>query len=120
MSEIGSVRGLAEAGMARTLAGAPRLSPEAPGVELKSRRLQGPVVQGDEAPFKDQLASFLDGVNQLQLEAGAKAEALARGSVTDLHQVVLAQEEASVALKLVLEMRNRIVAAYQEVMRMPL
>jgi flagellar hook-basal body complex protein FliE len=120
MAEIGSIRGLAEAGMARTLAGAPRLSPDAPGVEKTSRRLEGTAVQGDEAPFKDQLASLLDGVNQLQLEAGAKAEALARGSITDLHQVMLAQEEASVAFKLVIEMRNRIVAAYQEIIRMPL
>jgi flagellar hook-basal body complex protein FliE len=120
MSNIGSIRGLAEAGMARTLAGAPHLSPTAPGIEKTSRRLEGTAVQGAEAPFQDQLASLLDGVNQLQLQAGAKAEELARGQVTDLHQVVLAQEEAAVALKLVLEMRNRIVSAYQEIMRMPL
>src|SRR5512140_2417175 len=118
MSDVSSIRRIAEAGMARTLAAAPRIAPEGAGGEIGSRKLEGAAVQDGQAPFKDQLASMLEGVNQLQLEAGAKAEALARGSVTDLHQVMLAQEEASVAFKLVLEMRNRIVAAYQEIMRM--
>jgi len=43
--------------------------------------------------------------------------AFARGEVQDLHQVVLAQQEAAIALRLVTEMRDRLVQAYQDVMR---
>jgi flagellar hook-basal body complex protein FliE len=117
MAQLSSIRRLAEAGMARTLVQAPRLDPEAAAAEKPGRRLEGPIVE--KTPFGEELARILSDVNKLQLEAGAKAEALARGTVTDLHQVVLAQEEAGIAFRLVLEMRNKVIAAYQEIMRMP-
>jgi flagellar hook-basal body complex protein FliE len=117
MSQVDSIRRLAEAGMARTLSGAPGMAGVAG--DGATRKLEGAQVAEPHAPFQDELKALLSDVNDLQIQAGAKAEALAKGSVTDLHEVMLAQEEASVAFKLVLEMRNRIIAAYQEIMRMP-
>jgi len=116
MSEINSVSRLAGSEMARTLARAPRLD-EAGAGDAAGKPLAGAAVAP--SPFADELKNLLSDVNELQREAGRKVEALAKGSVTDLHEVMLAQEEASVAFKLVLEMRNRIVNAYQEIMRMP-
>ena len=68
--------------------------------------------------FGDTLQTFAKDVNTLQLKAGRAADLLATGGVSDVHQVMVAVEEASIALDLMLEIRNRVVEAYQEVMRM--
>lgn len=121
MAGINAVKMLAQAGMARTLADSPKLDSATVGDTGRGGPLSGPLVAGtgNQAPFAEQLNSLLTDVNGLQQQAASLAEGLARGSVTDLHQVMLAQEEASVAFKLVAEMRNKLVQAYQEVLRMP-
>lgn len=68
--------------------------------------------------FGDVLKQSLSEVNQLQLQADASIERLARGEVQDVHQVMIAAEEAGVAFELVMEIRNRLMEAYQDLMRM--
>ena len=70
-------------------------------------------------PFSQVLKEALAQVNQLQLEAQAQAEALARGDVQDMHQVTLAVERAQLALELTVAVRNRLLEAYQEISRIP-
>lgn len=121
MAGIEGVGKLAAAGMARTIAQAPKFDAGGVGDAGASVPLSGAatISGGGDGSFAQQLAGLLEDVNTMQHQAGTLAEGLARGTVTDLHQVMLAQEEASVAFKLVAEVRNRLVAAYQEVMRMP-
>ena len=64
--------------------------------------------------LKDALAE----VNQLQLNADEQTKLLAVGEVSDVSQVVVAGQKAEIALQLTLQLRNRAVAAYQEIMRM--
>ena len=64
--------------------------------------------------LKDALAE----VNQLQLNADEQTNLLAAGEVSDVSQVVVAGQKAEIALQLTLQLRNRAVAAYQEIMRM--
>ena len=64
--------------------------------------------------LKDALAE----VNQLQLNADEQTKLLAAGEVSDVSQVVVAGQKAEIALQLTLQLRNRAVAAYQEIMRM--
>ncbi len=72
-----------------------------------------------EESFSDVLKKFVNDVNSLQKKADVSIEKLAAGEVADVHQVMVAVEEANIALELMLEIRNRIVDAYQEIMRMP-
>jgi flagellar hook-basal body complex protein FliE len=65
-------------------------------------------------PFGDGLKS----VNQLQLDADKLAKEAAVGGDVDLHDVMIAGEKASVAMQLTLQIRNKLVEAYQDVMRM--
>ena len=53
------------------------------------------------------------------MHAQEMTAAYARGEVQDLHEVILAQQEAAVSLRLMVQMRDRAVAAYQEILRMP-
>ena len=57
-------------------------------------------------------------VNQLQLESDKQNKLLAAGEISDVSQVVVAGQKAEIALQLTLQLRNRAVAAYQEIMRM--
>ena len=63
-------------------------------------------------------ASMINDVNQLQAQAGAAEKNLYTGDTTELHRVMIAAEEAGTAFELLVEMRNRVVEAYQELMRM--
>jgi flagellar hook-basal body complex protein FliE len=71
-----------------------------------------------QASFADTLAQTLGEVNDLQLHADQMVEQFAAGKVQDLHQVVIAQQEAAIAFKLVQEVRDKLLQGYQEIMRM--
>ncbi|MFN8548501.1 MAG: flagellar hook-basal body complex protein FliE [Candidatus Eisenbacteria bacterium] len=70
------------------------------------------------ANFADSMKEFLGGVNDLALQSDKVFQQFVRGEVRDLHQVALAQQEAGIAVRLVAEMRDKLVTAYQEIMRM--
>jgi flagellar hook-basal body complex protein FliE len=68
--------------------------------------------------FADTLRSTLDAVNEAQARSGAITAAYERGEVTDVAQVMLARQESSVAFEATLQVRNKLLTAYQEIMRM--
>jgi len=83
---------------------------------------QGP--QGTEAPaeptggFTGALRSALDGVSATQRNAEDLSAAYERGEVTDVAKVMLARQEAGIAFEATLQVRNRLLSAYQDIMRM--
>ena len=91
-----------------------------PGLESKigNSRVAGP--PEDKAGFTELLNNLITSVNDLQLDAGKAQELMAAGEAADLHQVMIALEEAGVAMDLLLEIRNKLVDAYQSLMRMPM
>lgn len=68
--------------------------------------------------FKDVLSEALNKVNDLQNTAENMRTKLATGEVNDIHSVMIASEKASLAFQLTAQIRNKLVDAYQEVMRM--
>lgn len=68
--------------------------------------------------FADTLRSTLDAVNETQARSGAITAAYERGEVTDVAQVMMARQESSVAFEATLQVRNKLLSAYQEIMRM--
>jgi len=71
-----------------------------------------------ESDFKDYLKSCIEGVDHLQKAAGKAAHELATGKVENVHQAMIAMEKADVSFRLMVEARNRIVKAYEEIMKM--
>ena len=67
--------------------------------------------------FQDMLSDSIKKVNSLQLEAEKKIRDLAIGDVDDISEVVLASSRADTALRLVMEMRNKFLDAYQALSR---
>jgi flagellar hook-basal body complex protein FliE len=70
--------------------------------------------------FKDTLQGFLSDVNTMQVKADQSIEKMAAGEITDVHQVMSTVEEANVAFNMMMEIRNKVMDAYQEVMRIRL
>lgn len=73
---------------------------------------------GPAGGFANALKSALDGVNAQQGKAEAISDAYQRGEVTDVAKVMLARQEAGVAFEATLQVRNRLLSAYQDIMRM--
>ncbi|WCN39090.1 flagellar hook-basal body complex protein FliE [Aneurinibacillus uraniidurans] len=68
--------------------------------------------------FASYLRDAINDVNGLQKTADKMNEGLATGQVQDFHQVTIASQKASIALEMTMQVRNKAVEAYQEIMRM--
>ena len=69
--------------------------------------------------FGDFLKSAIDSVNANQKASDVATEKLIRGENIELHDVMIASQKASITLNATLEIRNKVIEAYQEIMRMP-
>jgi flagellar hook-basal body complex protein FliE len=80
----------------------------------------GPAQAGGpaKASFVDVVEKLLGDANSGQLQADQAIRELAMGKAENLHDVMLAVAKADLAFRTVLEVRNRLTDAYQEVMRM--
>ena len=75
--------------------------------------------QPGQADFTKALSSALTEVNSLQTKAAASAESYERGESTDIAAVMLSREQASVGFQATLQVRNKLLAAYKDIMSMP-
>lgn len=67
--------------------------------------------------FKSVLENFIKEVNELQKGADESIKKFVAGEKVDIHEVMIAAQEAQISFQLMLELRNRLLAAYEEVMR---
>jgi len=68
--------------------------------------------------FGDILSSTLKSVNNAQTAGDTAIEKLQTGDAKHLHEVMIAVEEADVSLRMLVQMRNKALTAYEEIMRM--
>jgi flagellar hook-basal body complex protein FliE len=68
--------------------------------------------------FAGMLGKMISDVNAKQHAAGDAVAALQSGQNVPLHQAVIAMEEANVSFQLMVEVRNKLLESYQEIMRM--
>lgn len=68
--------------------------------------------------FGEMLAEAIESANQLQLEKDEAVLNFTTGKETDIHKTMIALEKADVSLRLMTQVRNRLLSAFEEVMRM--
>lgn len=91
--------------------------------EIKSDKFQpqtsgaGVSSTGDKS-FADTLKDAVANVNALQKASDVKMQELATGKTTNIPDVMMAAEKADLALRMMMQVRNKIIDAYQEVMKM--
>jgi flagellar hook-basal body complex protein FliE len=72
----------------------------------------------DSNSFSSLLGKMVSEVNAQQQTAGQTVNALQSGANVPLHQAVISMEEASVSFQLMVQVRNKLLESYHEVMRM--
>jgi len=83
---------------------------------------QGPGEAGGTAQaggFGDAMRSALQRVNEMQSQSSAITEAYERGETTDIAAVMMARQQASIGFEATLQVRNRLLTAYKDIMSMP-
>ena len=79
-----------------------------------------PSARGAQKPsFKDTLLNSIAEVQKLQTQADQAIRELVAGEIADVSQALIAVEKADIAFSTMMQIRNKIIEAYQEVMRMP-
>jgi flagellar hook-basal body complex protein FliE len=84
----------------------------------------GPVRQADssaaadKASFGQWLQKSLEGVDKMQQTAESAAAKLVTGESKDIHGTMIAMQKANISMSLMLEVRNKIISAYDEIKRM--
>lgn len=68
--------------------------------------------------FKDVLMNAINEVSSLEQESSRMTEDFIAGRTDNIHAVMIAGEKASVSLQFIMEVRNKVLEAYQEIMRM--
>ncbi len=79
-----------------------------------------PVSFGSGANFENMLGGFVNDVAQKQAAASGTINGLLSGQNVSMHQAMISMEEANVSFQMMVEVRNRLMDSYQELMRMQL
>lgn len=76
--------------------------------------------ESDKVGFSDVINNALAKVNESQIKANGNIEALIKGENVTMHDVMLSMQESQISMQLMLEVRNKLFDAYQEVNRVQL
>ncbi|QDP40172.1 flagellar hook-basal body complex protein FliE [Radiobacillus deserti] len=68
--------------------------------------------------FSTTLKNAIDTLNSYQVQSDMKTQALAKGEINDLHDVMITAQKSSIALQTAVEVQRKVIDAYTEVMRM--
>ncbi len=78
----------------------------------------GGKARGKSGGFSDFIQQAVKRVNDMQIEGDRSVEKLAKGQV-GIHETMISLEKAGISLRLLLQVRNKAMDAYREIMRMP-
>jgi flagellar hook-basal body complex protein FliE len=75
-------------------------------------------VSAEQDSFGQWLNKSIENVNKLQQEGDSAAMKLLTGENTDIHGTMIAMQKASISMHMMMEVRNKIINAYEEIKRM--
>jgi len=75
-------------------------------------------IQKPDESFKTAVTKFIDEVNTSQVNAEQETVKLARGESRNVHEALVSLEKANLSMQFTLQVRNKVIEAYQEIMRM--
>jgi flagellar hook-basal body complex protein FliE len=86
-----------------------------PLIQQREAATQSPFAKSD--TFVETLNEFVGDVNTLQKESGEQTARMLRGEAVDIHDVMITAEKAKTSFELLMELRNKGLDLYREVMR---
>jgi len=95
------------------------ISPVTSAPAIEAPRLDSAAsAQGNGGEFRSLLSSAIQQVSATQNSADAAVQAFLNGDNDELHSTILATQRADLQFDMFLQVRNKVVSAYQEIMRM--
>lgn len=85
---------------------------------FESKLTQKPQETGNEKSFMEHLKESVKTVNEMSVTADKMATNLATGKSENIHETMLSLSQAEIGFKLMVQVRNKALEAYQEIMRM--
>jgi len=90
-----------------------------PTISNESTKINPTVTSaGAQQTFANSLKDAISKVNDQQIQSDTMTEKLINGGNVDLHEVMITSQKASITLNATMEVRNKAIEAYQEIMRM--
>lgn len=80
---------------------------------------QAPTSSEVQQSFGSFLKTAIEDTNDLQVQSDVMTQKLIMGENVELHEVMIAAQKAAISLNATMEVRNKVVEAYQEIIRMP-
>ena len=122
MTPISAIPPTAAGALPNSSAVAPKPSPlPATGIQMPEELAQPLSINSPQpasGSFSSMLSQMVNDVNTQQQVSAQAVSALQSGQSVPLHQAVISMEEANISFQLMVEVRNRLLDAYQEIMRM--
>jgi flagellar hook-basal body complex protein FliE len=109
LNQIGPIQGRFPTELPQRLGGLEELT--------RSRSLE-PARSEDIPTFGETLSNFIQDVDTMQKTAHESTRRMLTGEIEDVHQVMIAVEEAQTSFQLMMEIRNKLIDAYREIIRM--
>jgi flagellar hook-basal body complex protein FliE len=78
---------------------------------------EGPKTEKASTSFSEVLKDSISKVGELEKEANAQAEKLVTMEGQDIHNTMIAVEKADLSFQMMMQVRNKIISAYEEIMR---
>lgn len=101
----------------RNIEGANSIQPIKPTVEKPELKPRS-ILKKEDASFKDILVEAVSEVQKLQEEADTTIKKLVSGEIKDVSEVMIAVQRADTAFQTLMAVRNKVITAYEEIMRM--
>ena len=90
-----------------------------PTISTESTKMNLTVTSAEaQQTFANSLKEAISKVNNQQIQSDLMTEKLINGGNVELHEVMIASQKASITLNATMEVRNKVIEAYQEIMRM--
>ncbi len=77
----------------------------------------GQAIDNNSQNFGSTLSQIIDSVNTAQIEGDSAITSLQAGKTENLHEVMIKMEEADLSMRTMVQLRNKVLSAYQEIMR---
>ncbi len=87
-------------------------------IDIESINKARPKGEGGGGSFVDALKESINKVNTLQGEADMAIKGLVKGETKNVHDTMIAIEKANISFNMMIQVRNKLLAAYEEIMRM--
>lgn len=94
------------------------ISPDRLSLPIAAPAAATPKLADAGADFSKMLGNAIEEANDLQTQAGVEVQKVLTGEINDIHSAMIAVQKADVSFQMMMQVRNKLVAAYQEIIKM--